>query len=87
MIDVIVEGENFFGVFSNFVKFFVKVVLEVVFFGSGLFGGIFGMVGIDGKMGGFFGLFFGGFCVNGGFVVVGISYVVGERGKEFFVLK
>lgn len=84
---LIVKGEKLNDIIKNLLQNLASAVLKGALSGEGMFGALGGAAGSGGLMGSLFkplAAAFSGFRADGGPVMGGRAYVVGERGAEWF---
>jgi len=82
---LIVKGNSAKDVMKSLLQSIASAILKSALLGKGDFGGMFGGGGgAGGLLGGLFKGLFGGFKADGGPVMGGKAYVVGENGPELF---
>ena len=81
---IIVKGGNLNDVLKQVLQSLASAVLRGSLMGDGMFGSLGGAAGGGGLFGSLFKGLFSGFRADGGSVMGGRAYVVGERGPELF---
>lgn len=81
---MIVGGQSFGQVVGDITRQLARMLLQAALLGQGPLAQLLGIGGTGGGVGGLIGSLISGFRADGGPVMAGRNYVVGERGPEIF---